>query len=232
MTYVISDLHGYPLSSLQSLLDRAGFGEDDELYVLGDVIDRNGDGGVETLIWLMTQPNAHLLRGNHEDMLLRSAFVFEGRNPSLCERSDFSCWMWNGGRNTLSALLNLDPDTVNSILDYIKSAPLYRELTVNGRRYILSHAGIGSYKPGRPLDSYDDQDFIWFRPDLFTSYPGDARIICGHTPVVCFGEEYGGRALRTETWIDIDTGAAYGGDPTLLRLEDEQEFSGARDAAA
>ena len=45
MTYVISDLHGYPIEKLKTLLEKAGFCEDDFLYILGDVIDRNGDGG-------------------------------------------------------------------------------------------------------------------------------------------------------------------------------------------
>lgn len=46
MTYVISDLHGYPLEKFKMLLDKSGFCEDDFLYILGDVVDRNNDGGV------------------------------------------------------------------------------------------------------------------------------------------------------------------------------------------
>ena len=30
--------------------------------------------------------------------------------------------------------------------------------------------------------------------------------------------------IRTESWINIDTGAAAGGSPMLLRLEDEMPF--------
>jgi serine/threonine protein phosphatase 1 len=41
MIYVISDLHGYPIEKLKKLLEKANFGEDDFLYILGDVIDRN-----------------------------------------------------------------------------------------------------------------------------------------------------------------------------------------------
>ena len=65
MTYVISDLHGYPLKNFQQLLDKAAFSQADTLYILGDIIDRNGDGGVEMLCWLLSQPNIHLLLGNH-----------------------------------------------------------------------------------------------------------------------------------------------------------------------
>lgn len=49
MTYVISDLHGYPLKNFQQLLDKAAFSQTDTLYILGDIIDRNGDGGIEML---------------------------------------------------------------------------------------------------------------------------------------------------------------------------------------
>ena len=49
MVYVTSDLHGYPLNSFLRLLETAGFGDSDCLYVLGDVVDRHGDGGVAAL---------------------------------------------------------------------------------------------------------------------------------------------------------------------------------------
>ena len=61
MTYVISDFHGYPLEKLKMLLDKADFGEDDFLYILGDVVDRNNDGGVEILEWLLSQYNVQLI---------------------------------------------------------------------------------------------------------------------------------------------------------------------------
>ena len=46
MIYVISDLHGYPLEKLKRLLKKAGFSGDDYLFILGDVVDLNWDGGV------------------------------------------------------------------------------------------------------------------------------------------------------------------------------------------
>ena len=77
MTYVISDLHGYPTQKLKMLLEKAEFGEDDFLYILGDVVDRNGDGGVGILLWLLEQVNVQLILGNHEAMLLSCDFVFD-----------------------------------------------------------------------------------------------------------------------------------------------------------
>ena len=77
MTYVISDLHGYPIEKLKTLFEKAGFCEDDFLYILGDVIDRNGDGGVGILQWLLSQSNVQLVLGNHEAMLLACEFLFD-----------------------------------------------------------------------------------------------------------------------------------------------------------
>ena len=77
MIYAISDLHGLELEKLKALLKKANFCENDWLFVLGDVVDRQNDGGVEILKWLLEQPNAELLLGNHEAMLLSCVFVFE-----------------------------------------------------------------------------------------------------------------------------------------------------------
>ena len=54
MIFTTSDIHGYPLDSFLGMLEKAGFSPDDQLYVIGDVIDRNGDGGVAMLRWSIT----------------------------------------------------------------------------------------------------------------------------------------------------------------------------------
>ena len=117
MIYVISDLHGYPHEKFLDLLNRAGFGKDDYLYILGDVVDRNGDGGVETLEWLMYQTNVQLLLGNHEAMLLGCSFVFdeitENRIDALtAEKIDMlTRYQLDGGDATLKAMQKLPKDT-------------------------------------------------------------------------------------------------------------------------
>ena len=88
MTYVISDLHGYRIEKLKELLEKANFSENDRLYILGDVIDRNGDGGIGVLQWLIKKPNAELIMGNHEAMLLACDFVFENVTDAFLEDFD------------------------------------------------------------------------------------------------------------------------------------------------
>ena len=64
-TYVMSDIHGMA-HLLREMLERIGFGDDDRLYILGDMIDRGPDpAGVIDLV--ASHKNITALRGNHED---------------------------------------------------------------------------------------------------------------------------------------------------------------------
>lgn len=233
MHYVTSDLHGYPLKDFRKLLDRAGFSAADELYVLGDVIDRGGDGGIEMLRWMAEQDNVFFLLGNHEQSLLLCDFLFEEITDASIdvlnnERIAFlNHWIQNGAEptlKTLRALRRSDPDALHDLLDYVREAPLYEILKVDGRIYILTHAGLGGYSPDKDLPDYSRDELLWNRPELTDAYYPYATAVFGHTPTLFYGTEYRGKMIRTPTWIDIDTGAAGGLSPMLLRLEDEQAF--------
>lgn len=70
--FVVSDVHSH-YTLLKETLDRAGFNKDNEdhfLICLGDYFDR-GDEALETLKFFEQLPRKVLLRGNHEDMLLK-----------------------------------------------------------------------------------------------------------------------------------------------------------------
>ena len=128
MTYATSDLHGYPIDSFLRLLEKAGFSDSDVLYVLGDVIDRNGDGGVAMLRWMMRQENVTLIRGNHESMMLECGFAFTSdmdltnlRLLTLEQEYSLLRWNRNGCLVTLENLLKLkeeDPDELTALLEY------------------------------------------------------------------------------------------------------------------
>lgn len=233
MTYVTSDTHGYPLTDFLRLLDRAGFCGSDDLIVLGDVVDRNGDGGIGMLRWMLQQVNVRMILGNHEAMLLSCRFLFDAVTDDSLARLDaekmalLSNWMMNGAEPTLAALRALfheDADTARGILAYLDEAPLYEVAEVPGRRYLLTHSGLGHFAPDRRLSDYAPDDFLWNRPRIGDRYFRSTVTVFGHTPTDYYGEAYAGRMLRTETWIDIDTGAGRGRSPMLLRLEDEQPF--------
>lgn len=233
MIYVISDLHGYPLEKLKMLLAKAGFGEDDFLYILGDVIDRNGDGGVDTLVWLLSQHNIQLILGNHEAMLLSCEFLFDEITDESIESFDtgkmslLSNYQFNGGDVTLKALYELkkkSPDTVMDILDYLNDAPLYEAVSAGGRDFLLVHSGLGNFDKNKKLSEYFADDLLWTRPNFDDTYFDDIITVFGHTPTMTYGDEYRGRIIITPTWINIDAGAGSGEEPVLLRLDDMTEY--------
>ena len=88
MIYVTSDLHGYPLPDFLRLLGKADFSDADELIILGDVIDRNGDGGIAMLRWMLQQVNVRIILGNHEAMLLSCRFLFDTITDESLARFD------------------------------------------------------------------------------------------------------------------------------------------------
>ena len=232
MIYVTSDLHGCNPTEFKNFLEYAGFGDSDFLFVLGDVIDR-GQYGAELLLWLTEMPNAQLILGNHEALMLACAFVFEEvTNESLDRLSAeqlmlVESWIENGGSATLSGLRRLlkkDPELVIGIIDYLQDCPLYELVQANGREFILVHAGLGNFSSNRALDEYELEELTMVRPSLDDHYFADATVVFGHTPTGYYGKEHEGKALHTPTWICIDTGAAMGKTPMLLRLDDMKEF--------
>ena len=231
--YVTSDLHGYPFAEFKKFLKKAGFSDNDFLYILGDVIDRNGDGGVEMLCRLLEQSNSQLILGNHEAMLLSCAFVFEKitneslKNITSEKLAILNTYMRNGGDVTLNTLRELNkssPETVSYILDYLRGAPLYETVCAGGKDFLLVHAGLGHFDRNKKLHCYSADDFLWTWPKLSDEYFDNIITVFGHTPTLSYGKEYTGKVLKTRTWIDIDVGAAYGQKPALLRLDDLKEF--------
>lgn len=233
MIYVISDLHGYPLANFKKLLEKAAFSDDDFLYLLGDCIDRNGDGGVEMLCWLLEQPNVQLILGNHEAMLLACSFVFEEIteetiNALTAEKMGLlQQYIQNGGDVTLKALRDLRnraPDLIAELFDYLHDAPLYEAVSAGGKDFLLLHSGIDHFEKAKKLSQYAQDDFLWTWTSLETDYFDEIITVFGHTPTLTYGEEYTGKILKTRTWIDIDVGAGFGQEPVLLRLDDFEEF--------
>lgn len=233
MIYVTSDLHGYPLPDFLRLLEKARYSDADDLIVLGDVIDRNGDGGIEMLRWMLQQVNVRMILGNHEAMLLSCRFLFDAITDESLAQFDqekmelLSTWMMNGAEPTLKvlrALFREDEDTAREIIEYLAETPLYEVVNVPGRKYLLVHAGLGNFSREKRLSEYTPDELLWTRPDIDERYFQKTITILGHTPTEYYGIEYSGKMLKTPTWINIDTGAASGKPPMLLRLEDEKPF--------
>ena len=232
-TYAISDLHGFSPEALLALLDKAGFCDDDTLYIIGDVIDRNGDGGIALLRHIMARPNYEFILGNHEDMLLACDFLFsEITDESIEELTPgreqaMRRYLRNGGGITLKNLHKLhveEPEAFFDQLDFLRGAPLYGAVSCGGHDFLLVHGGLGGFAPDKRLREYTPHELIWTRPTLDTDYFEDIITVFGHTPTIYYGQEYEGKVLFAPTWINIDAGAAGGLPPALLRLDDLTVF--------
>lgn len=230
MVYVISDLHGYPMDKFLALLKKADFSDNDFLYITGDVIDRNGDGGTAMLLWLLEQPNAQLILGNHEAMLLACDFIFDEVTEESLDRLDpekvcmLTAYMYNGGNVTLENLKKLSKDQRNAIVEYLKECPLCETVSINYKDYLLVHSGLENFSPEKKLSDYTSDELLLARPDIKDTYFDDIITVFGHTPTLYYGNEYKGKILRTKTWIDIDVGAGRGEEAVLLRLDDGKEY--------
>lgn len=231
--YVTSDLHGLPLADLKRLLNMVNFNDDDWLFILGDVIDRQNDGGIEILKWLLEQPNAQLILGNHEAMLLSCDFVFEEITDESIgnftqEKMELLMnYTQNGGDvtlKTLRSLLQTEPDTLTDILDYLRDAPVYETVSVGNKDFLLVHSGLDNFDKNKKLANYTVDELIWAWPEITDEYFDDIITVFGHTPTMFYDHANKGKILKTKTWIDIDVGVPYGNSPVLLRLDDLKEF--------
>ncbi len=230
MTYVVSNLHGH-LDEYKSLLQIIKFSaERDVLYVLGDIVDigPNPMGLIEDMSLRL---NVYPIAGEHDFLAARMLMGYEkmqtamqkGQSPDPAFAAELTDWIKEGGEPTLSGYRALDKDMQEGVVDYLTDMPLYEEVTVNGRDYLLLHEGIYDFTPDMELDWLEPEDFFSEAPDPTAKYFEDKTIIVGHTPT---SEANGGadRIFYGNGTIFIDCGLGRGGRLACLRLEDGKEF--------
>lgn len=169
--WVIGDVHGCNKTLVRLLFDNLNVTREDQLFFLGDYIDRGPDsrGVIDTLLALKRKKfHIHTLRGNHEQMMM------ESEEDIFC----FEHWTNNGGGSTL---LSFGQETYSSFpapyKSFFSSLPFYIE-TGN---YILVHAGLNFEEP----DLFSDKEaMLWQRiKDTDQTSLGDRIMIHGHTPI-------------------------------------------------
>jgi serine/threonine protein phosphatase 1 len=178
MVYVTSDLHGYPFEKFMKLLEKVNFSENDTLYILGDVIDRGND-GIEYLKWIMITPNIRFILGNHEYMFLNSGYyplesgakkIKKSSIQTVNEKKSYDSWLYNGGDSTLEALKKETPKTVEKIMKFLKNVPLYEEVRVGERDFVLVHGGLGNFSEEKELENYLPEELLWKRTTFNNRY--------------------------------------------------------------
>ena len=231
MNYVISDIHGY-YDQFEEILNQIQLKWTDTLYVLGDVVDY-GPNPIKTLLKLMEMPNAVCIVGNHELMALDGLrFLNTQITTESVESIDAQLlgnlidWQQHGGETTIEEFKQLDQEMRHEIMSFILEFSMYEELTINGQKYLLVHAGLGDYSPEKRIEDYSLKNLVWDRADYNTQYFEDTIVITGHTPTLFIeGNPNPGRIYKHLNHIAIDCGCGIpGGRLAAICLETGEEF--------
>ncbi len=215
-------------------MEGVSFKNSDTLYILGDVIDRGPD-GVSILQDMMARSNVVPILGNHEftAAVCLSWLMAEVTDTSIESLTDVQLaaaqeWIANGGAPTLKALKGLSQSERQDILDYLREMDLYAEVEVDGRSFVVAHAGLDHFAPDKPLEEYELADFLFARPVPESVYWPDKTLIFGHTPTrilwQAVGEPPKDEIFRGTGFIDIDCGCGFDGRLSCLCLDTMGEF--------
>lgn len=201
--FVIGDIHGH-YNALMSLLKGISPDKDDEIYFLGDLIDR-GPHSSQVVDFVINNKYKCLL-GNHEEMLLDVL----GQGEVVPEA--FQSWLHNGGYATVNSYGNQIPQ---EHIDWLRSLPLYIDLG----DFWLVHAGL---HPQIPIEEQTSDQFCWIRDEFHSCmapYFEDKLIIIGHTITFTFPNVRPGELVAGEGWLGIDTGVYHQSQGWLTALE-------------
>lgn len=206
MTYVCSDIHGCHDKYLR-MLEKIDFKKSDTLYVLGDVLDREGNGGIDILQDIMNTPNTTLILGNQEKVALEGMEVLikmQVKNDSDVDglsahvKDMLNEWINLAGMLTIDAFRELPRREQEQIVRFLSDRCLiYAELTMNGTDYVLCHEEryygdvndavlITGHLPTRFLDDNPKPDYIWrdgehWHIDCGCGYGGQLGAVCLET---------------------------------------------------
>lgn len=204
--WVIPDLHGCSKTVRALFGDLIRPNRNDELYFLGDYVDRGPDSkGVIDFIRTLEkdQYNVTALKGNHEDFMveLHEAESKSGNNWwSRLGNKKSKVWAEIGGKATLESF---NTDSIRHVpgdyIEWMKGLKYFVQL----ENFILVHAGLNFMNE----DPFQDQRaMLWLRDyEIIPSRIGNRRIIHGHVPV---NMELILQSVKTKIFkfIDLDNG--------------------------
>lgn len=196
--FAITDIHGCR-RTFEALLNKIILTPDDELYLLGDYIDRGPDSkGVLDLIIGMQQVGFSIfcLRGNHEQMFLDLANTPPDRPFSI----------YQGLVETLNSYGCRHPaEITQDHLAFLDSLPHYFEV----EDYILVHGGLNFNAPD-PLS--DQQAMLWERnwhAKINKAWLKNRIILHGHTPTPAHEIEAMFEQLEQTAALNLDSGCVF-----------------------
>lgn len=225
-TLVISDIHG-ELDLFEELLKQVNYDpNEDQLILLGDYIDRGANSiGVLDKVIQLKEAGAIVLKGNHEDMMVKAMLTDE-------ERAWKNWTNRNGGSQTLQSYgfseeqfiikedepfekPSIHSDKLDEHLQFIQSLDYFVETD----DVIFVHAGV---HPDKSITDTDPYELIWIRDIFHNGYCGEKTVIFGHTPTKNLHKDKDKQDYSVyfgdNRIIGIDGAAVYGGQLNCLEL--------------
>jgi serine/threonine protein phosphatase 1 len=204
---IIGDVHGH-YRALMQLLEAIAPTDQDQVYFLGDLVDRGPHSA--QVVEFVIQMQYPCLLGNHEQMLLNA--IGSGEiDPNFMQS-----WLFAGGHNTLESYNDHIPQ---DHIDWMKVLPVYLDL---GDIWLV-HAGID---PKLPFSQQTKSQFCWIREDFHRStrpYFPDKLIVTGHTITFTFKGVKPGQLVAGAGWIGIETGAYHPNSGWFRALDVDQQ---------
>ncbi|HLP92355.1 MAG TPA: metallophosphoesterase family protein [Nostocaceae cyanobacterium] len=201
---IIGDVHGH-YQGLMILLEAIAPTTSDQIYFLGDLIDRGPNSS--QVVEFVKQNNYPCLLGNHEHMLL-SIITKQEKSPV-----NIRAWLYSGGQATVDSY---QASTIpKEHIDWFLSLPTYLDL---GDIW-LAHAGLD---PRKLLKEQTIEQLCWIREEFHSieqPYFPDKLIIIGHTITFTLPGVAPGQLAQGRGWIDIDTGAYHARSGWLTGLD-------------
>ena len=167
--FAISDIHGCA-KTFDALLDRIALTTNDQLYLLGDFIDRGPDSkGVIDQVFDLKEKGYQVecLVGNHEERVLKARTDVE-----ILDK-----WTAWGGQATLDSFgANTLEDIPPPYWEFMENLQIY----FRQDEYLMVHAGL-NFKLDDPMQ--DKYAMVWIRDwyaDVNYDWLGNQIIIHGH----------------------------------------------------
>lgn len=223
MIYVCSDIHGEYSAYLDFI--NSIFTDDDTLYVIGDVLDR-GSNAIDLIQDIMQRSNVVMLKGNHEKILADTLEELCGTSSENEIRTiiDESLAIDRiGQEETLLDFAKLNKSQQRDIIDFINGLPLYEELEIDGKTYLLVHGGLPDFSD-IPVEWYEEDDLLFGPHDYDETHYEDTIVIVGHVPTRFIHGATPDEILRRNDTIAIDCGCGFGGQLGVLCLDMDEEF--------
>ena len=219
MIYVVSDIHGH-FDEFMKMLKMIDFKDDDELYVLGDCIDK-GPKSIDTLLYCLEHDNIHMCLGNHEFMMYQ--YLRSIKHDNWYDKKQLqNLWFgYNFGRKTYDQYMKLKPYRREQIYRKLYSMPIsFSEVRAGNKLYYLVHScPLKTDQKIFPCvnNCTDDEieNSVWSR---YVVQVDGKTVIHGHT--ICYDESI----HFNQNEINIDCGAAGNMSLGCLRLDDMKEY--------